>query len=82
MVNRRKKALLAALAVELLIAVAIIVLLGQPPSPTSQATPIVPGQAPDRLLVVPEVPFGTITIVLACFLALFIILRRSKSKPA
>jgi hypothetical protein len=83
MVSRRKKALLAALTVELLIAMAIIILLGQTPSaPTSQATPTVPGQVPPSLLVVPEVPFGTIAIVFACFLAFFIILRRPKIKPA
>jgi hypothetical protein len=79
MVSRRKKAFLAALTAELLIAIAIIMLLDHTPSPPeSQATPIVPG-VPQILLVVPEVPFGTLAIALACFLALFITLRRTKT---
>ena len=80
MVSRRKKTFFAALTAELLIAIAIIILLGQTPSPPeSQAAPIVPAQVPPILLVVPEVPFGTLAIALACFLALFITLRRTKT---
>ena len=79
MVSRRKKTFLAALTAELLIAIAIILLLGQTPSrPQSRAAPIVP-EVPPILLVVPEVPFGTLAIALACFLALFITLRRTKT---
>jgi len=79
MMSRRKKTFLAALTAELLIFVAIIILLGQTPSPhESQAAPVVPG-VPPSLLVVPEVPFGTIAITLACFLALFIVLRKTKT---
>jgi len=82
MVSRRRKAFLAALTVELLIAIAIFILLGQTPSsPESTTPPLVPGQIPPNLLVVPEVPFGTIAMVLACFLALFITLRKKKPKP-
>jgi hypothetical protein len=79
MVSRRKKTFLAALTAEILIAIAIIVLLGHTPSPPeSQAAPIIP-EVPPILLVVPEAPFGTIAIALACFLALFIVLRRTRS---
>jgi hypothetical protein len=79
MVSRRRKTFLAILTAELLIAIAMII-LGQTPSPPeSQAAPIVP-EVPPSLLVVPEVPFGTIAITFACFLALFIALR--KTKPA
>lgn len=79
MVSRRKKSFLAALTAELLIAIAIILLLGRTPtSPETQAAPIVPG-IPPILLVVPEVPFGTLAIALACFLALLITLRRTKT---
>jgi hypothetical protein len=82
MVSRRRKMFLGILTTELLIAIAAVILF-QTPSPTeSQAAPIVPGPMPPSLLVVPEVPFGTIAITLACFLALFIVLRRPKSKAA
>lgn len=82
MVSRRKKAFLAAVTAMLLIAIAITILLGQTPLPPEMSTTTpVPSPIPPSLLVVPEVPFGTIAIVFACFLALFITLRKPRNKP-
>jgi cytoskeletal protein RodZ len=47
-----------------------------PPSTTETETPVEP---PENLLVVPEVPLGSLAIVLACFSALLIAQRKTKS---
>jgi hypothetical protein len=39
-------------------------------------------EVPPKLLVVPEVPFGTVAVILACFLALLVIFRKPKIKLA
>ena len=77
--TRRRKKLIAALVAASLVIIAIL-LLNQPPSvPATQTPPVVP-ELPPKLLMVPEVPFGTIAIVLACFLALLVLHRKPKIK--
>jgi len=69
----------------LIVAVVIgIMLLGQSAPPTSEQSPP-PGSpaqpALPNILVVPEVPLGPITVLVACFVALLIAQKRAKSKP-
>lgn len=64
---------LATIIVAILI-VAIAVFAQTKPTTPSSSTPeeLPPEETPQNLLVVPEVPFGTIAIVSACFFALII----------
>jgi cytoskeletal protein RodZ len=50
-----------------------------PETPHSTADTENPEELPQNLLVVPEVPLGSLAIVLACFSALLIAQRKSKS---
>jgi len=47
-------------------------------TPPSTQSPETPEDLPQNLLVVPEVPLGSLAIVLACFSALLIAQRKSK----
>jgi quinol-cytochrome oxidoreductase complex cytochrome b subunit len=49
-----------------------------PPSSTPEELP--PEETPQNLLVVPEVPLGTIAIVSACFFALIISQMKNRTK--
>ena len=82
--GKRRKILLIALP---LVIAAIIgaVLLTRTPQTTPESSPPIGSppenpETPPNILVIPEVPLGTIAILLACFFALFIVQKRSKGK--
>lgn len=87
--RRKKRILLIALMVLILAIFAGLFLLGQTPQaepepatlaqPSPSTTDTEPVEVPPTLLVVPEVPLGPLAIVVACFSALLIVLRRPKS---
>lgn len=74
MKRKRKALLLAPTLIAILFIIAGIVLLGQPPPEAQPTSPVedVPTETPPNLLVIPEVPLGTLAIMLACFSALVI----------
>ena len=76
MKRKRKALLLAPTLIAILFILVGIVLLGQPPPEAQPTSPVedVPTDtdAPPNLLVIPEVPLGTLAIILACFSALII----------
>lgn len=78
---RKRRILLIALPALIAVIISITLLLSAPQTvseipPPLESTP----ETPPNLLVVPEVPLGTIAIVLACFFALLVAQKRSKSK--
>jgi hypothetical protein len=72
--ERRKKLLLSLAFVVVVIAVGSVLFAQsvQPAVESSPTVPETPTETPPSLLVVPEVPLGTIAVVLACVLALLI----------
>lgn len=81
MKRKRKALLLAPTVIAIAIILIGIILIAQPPPAGPQASPLedVPAESPPNLLVIPEVPLGTLTIILACFSALAI--SQMKHKP-
>ena len=80
--RRRRKITLIALPAIIAAIIIGAVLMIPTPKTVSEPSPRVesPPESPPNLLVVPEVPLGTIAVVLACFFALLIAQKRSKSK--
>ncbi len=74
--KRRRKALLASSAVAVVAVMVIYYLIfTRAPLATSQSHPteeLPAEEAPPNLLVIPEVPLGTLAIVVSCFIALVI----------
>ena len=88
--GKKKKNLLIALPVVIVVILTLWLLFGQTPQaapastllpqPTLPIADIETPELPRNLLVVPEVPLGSLAIVLACFVALLISQRRSKGR--
>jgi len=78
--EKRRKILLISLPFVILIIVALS--LTKMPQPVSETSPSLPSppEVPQNILVTPEVPLGTIAIVLSCLLALMVAHIRSKDK--
>ena len=82
MKRKRKALFLASTAVTIVIIIVGIALFTQPPPTAQQESPPVesPTETPPNLLVIPEVPLGTLAIILACFFALIISQMKPKAK--
>lgn len=83
MKKKRKALLLALVAVVIVLSTIGIVLFGQTPSSstTQSSGPELPtGETPPNLLVIPEVPIGTLAILAACFFALIVSQMKNKAK--
>lgn len=82
MKRRRKALFLASTAVTIVIIIVGITLFAQPPAAQQESPPVeLPAEGtPPNLLVIPEVPLGTLTIILACFFALIISQMKPKAK--
>jgi hypothetical protein len=81
--EKKKKALLGTIATIIIILIIAVGLYWPPAAtPVSHTSPSegLPGEPPQDLLVVPEVPLGTITILLTCFFALIISQIRPRTK--
>ena len=80
--RKRKALLLASTAVTIVIIIVGITLFAQTPSTAQEASPPeeLPSETPPNLLVIPEVPLGTLAIILACFFALIISQMKPKAK--
>jgi len=81
--KKKKRALLGtSVAIVILIIIALALYWQSPSTSVAQSSPHeeLPGETPQDLLVVPEVPLGTITIMLACFFALIIAQMRPRTK--
>ena len=81
--RRKRKALfLASTAATIVIIIVGIALLAQTPSaPEESPVEELPTEGtPPNLLVIPEVPLGTLAIILACFFALIISQMKPKAK--
>lgn len=79
----RKRILLgSAVVIIVLIIVSVALFARAPSNPVQQSAPeeLPPEEIPPYLLVVPEVPLGTLSIILAFFLALIIIHMKPKAK--
>ena len=79
----RKKLLMGSSVVIIVLIIVAVALFAQAPStPTESSAPeeLPTEGTPPNLLVIPEVPLGTLTIILACFLALIISQMKSKAK--
>lgn len=79
----RKKILIGSAAVIIVLAIVSVAMFSQAPSTPVESSP--PAElptegTPPNLLVIPEVPLGTLTIILACFLALVISQMKPKAK--
>lgn len=80
--RKRKTLLLAPTAITIIIILIGIALLAQPPPEAQPASPVedLPTETPPNLLVIPEVPIGTLAAILACFSALIISQMKRKAK--
>ena len=83
MKRKRKALFLASTAVTIVIIIVGITLFAQTPSTAQEAS--IPEElptegTPPNLLVIPEVPLGTLAIILACFFALIISQMKPKAK--
>ena len=79
----RKKILIGSGAVIIVLAIVSVAMFGQAPStPIKSSSPeeLPTEGTPPNLLVIPEVPLGTLAIILACFLALLISQMKPKAK--
>lgn len=79
----RKKILIGPAAVIIVLAIVSVAMFSQAPSTPIKSSPPaeLPAEGtPPNLLVIPEVPLGTLTIILACFLALVISQMKPKAK--
>ena len=79
----RKKILIGSAAVIMVLAIVYFAMFGQAPSTSVESSPpatLPTEETPPNLLVIPEVPLGTLAIILACFLALVISQRKPKAK--
>ena len=79
----RKKILIGSAVVIIVLAIVSVAMFGQAPSNPIESSPseeLPTEETPPNLLVIPEVPLGTLAIILACFSALVISQMKPKSK--